>query len=479
MTSRPPTAMQALDRRIRPGCRDHPGFPASWRRGRRWWLASAAPYAVFTLVTGVTGPGQPGHRVSGVIRHFAVDVLTTVGAVAAAPWVLVIWLAQETAERAAGEEEPSDGGTDPAATAAAVTNVLTVWRLIERSGLALSLIVSTSIFTTGTLRLALIGSGAVEPDAFPPIFVLGYGAFIAPVLVAALLPLVLACGTRALALVEQVLPPPESGLLGEELIAARARMEGQLHLEPVSMRNPLALLSVLSPFATAVVTTLRHQVTADRRPRPTANAHAAHTPDPTRRVPHHPDLHSCTPGRAQPAAERHRTSHRAGDAAWHPLPPRTEAPASARLSLHRICRAGAPRRDVASLSARSQHLRFHIAAGDAADQRRVASFYRGAVRKRPRIWITPPRSRVHRPGRAFLGERPLSRSPPVSEAGGQYCSIRSQAQAPPSCSTVSHLSWWCRPGGSAYRATTAPARARSAAWTPPVTPSTSARPPKP
>lgn len=233
-------------------------LPASWRRGRKWWLASVASYAVFMLAAGgMLDRVSRGTSFQVPIRHFPVVIsaLTAAGAVAAAPWVLSVWLAHEKAKRAAEEETFPDGAADPAATAAAITSVLTVWRVIERSGLALSLIVSTSVFTTGALRLALIGSGVVEPDDFPPVFVLGYGAFIATVLVAILLPLVLTWRTWALALVEQALPPPNSGLLGEELIAARTRMEEQLHVDAL-VRNPIALLSVLSPLATAVVTTL-------------------------------------------------------------------------------------------------------------------------------------------------------------------------------------------------------------------------------
>ncbi|MEU2624295.1 hypothetical protein ABZ642_40345 [Streptomyces sp. NPDC007157] len=234
-------------------------FPASWRRGRRWWLASLASYAVLMLAAStMLGGVSRGNSFEVPIRHFPalISVLTAAGAAAAAPWVLSVWLAQESAKKAAGQETSPDGAADPAAIAAAVTDVLIVWRVIERSGLALSLIVSTSAFNTGALRLALIGSGAVKPDDFPPAFVLGYGAFVAAVLVAILLPLVLIWRTRAFALVEQALPAPDSGLLGEDLIAARTRMEAQLHVDAGFLRNPMTILSVLSPFATALVTTL-------------------------------------------------------------------------------------------------------------------------------------------------------------------------------------------------------------------------------
>ncbi|MFJ9818636.1 hypothetical protein ACIRU3_25940 [Streptomyces sp. NPDC101151] len=234
-------------------------FPASWRRGRRWWLASLASYAVLMLAAGtMLGGVSRGNSFEVPIRHFPalITVLTAVGAAAAAPWVISVWLAQESAKKAAEQVTAPDGAADPTAIATAVTDVLTMWRTIERSGLAPSLIVSTSAFNTGALRLALIGSGAVEPDDFPPVFVLGYGAFFAAVLVAILLPLVLTWRTWAFALVERALPAPDSGLLGEDLIAARTRMEAQLHIDGRFLRNPLAILSVLSPFATALVTTL-------------------------------------------------------------------------------------------------------------------------------------------------------------------------------------------------------------------------------
>ncbi|MCT9113449.1 hypothetical protein N4G69_49415 [Streptomyces mirabilis] len=232
-------------------------FPTSWQRGRRWWLASLATYAVLmlaatTLIRGVTR----GNSFEVPIRHFPalISVLTAAGAAAAAPWVLSVWLAQERAQKLAEQGTSQDGAAD--FPAIAVTDVVAVWRVIERSGLALSLIVSTSTFNTGALRLALIGSDAIEPDDFPPVFVLGYGAFFAAVLVAILLPLVLTWRTRAFALVEQELPAPDPGLLSEDLLAARARMEAQLHVDVRFLRNPMAILSVLSPFATALITTL-------------------------------------------------------------------------------------------------------------------------------------------------------------------------------------------------------------------------------
>jgi hypothetical protein len=233
-------------------------FPASWRRGRRWWLASLVSYAVLMLAAStMLGGVSRGNSFEVPIRHFPalIGVLTAAGAAAAAPWVFSVWMAQESAQKAA-EEGASRGAANSAATAAAVTDVLAVWGVIERSGLALSLIVSTSAFNTGALRLALIGSGAVEPDDFPPAVVLGYGAFFAAVLVAILLPLVLTWRTSARELVEEVLPVPDSGLLSEDLLAARGRMEAQLHIDARFLKNPTAILSVLSPFATALITTL-------------------------------------------------------------------------------------------------------------------------------------------------------------------------------------------------------------------------------
>lgn len=234
-------------------------LPASWRRGRRWWPASLASYALLMpAASTMLGGVSRGNSFEVPIRHFPalISMLTAAGAAAGAPWVLCVWLAQESVQKTAERGTTHDGAADPAATAAAVTDVQTVWRLIERSGLALSLIVSTSAFDTGVLRLALIGSGAVEPNDFPPVSVLGYGAFFAAVLVAILLPVVLAWRTRAFALVDRTWPAPDSGLLSEDLLAARARMETQLHVDAKFLRNPMTILSVLAHFVTALVTTL-------------------------------------------------------------------------------------------------------------------------------------------------------------------------------------------------------------------------------
>ncbi|GHH11699.1 hypothetical protein [Streptomyces lanatus] len=85
---------------------------------------------------------------------------------------------------------------------------------------------------------------------------LGHGAFFTAVLVAILLPLVLAWRAQALALVERTLPLPASGLVDEDGLAARSRMEAQLQVSARFLRNPIALLSVLSPLVTALVTAL-------------------------------------------------------------------------------------------------------------------------------------------------------------------------------------------------------------------------------
>jgi hypothetical protein len=234
-------------------------LPASWRRGRRWWLASLVSYAVLMLAASTMLRGvRQGHV---PIDDFPalISLLTAVGAGAGAPWVLSVWLAQEQVrERTdeAGQGTDPDAVADPPDLAAAMADLLAVWRVIERGGLALSLIVSTSAFNTGALRLAVIGAGVTEPDDFPPVYVLGHGAFFTAVLVAILLPLVLAWRARALALVERTLPLPASGLLDEDGLAARSRMEAQLQVSARFLRNPIALLSVLSPLVTALVTAL-------------------------------------------------------------------------------------------------------------------------------------------------------------------------------------------------------------------------------
>ncbi|MFE2431909.1 hypothetical protein ACFXJ5_34945 [Streptomyces sp. NPDC059373] len=234
-------------------------LPASWRRGQRWWLAPLASYTLLMLAASTTLGGiSRGDSFDVPIRHFPalIGVLTALGAGAAAPWVLSVWLAQERMRERTEQETSLDVPPNPPLIAAAVTDILAVWRVIESSGLALSLIVSTSVFNTGALRLALIGSGAVEPADFPPEFVLGYGAFFTAILAAVLLPFVLTWRAQAFALIKRALPAPDSGLLDEDLLAARARMETQLHVSARFLRNPMATLSVLSPFVTALITAL-------------------------------------------------------------------------------------------------------------------------------------------------------------------------------------------------------------------------------
>ncbi|MGP4083780.1 hypothetical protein [Streptomyces sp. KR55] len=236
----------------------------SWPCGRGWWTASIVSYAVLMAAATVTLRGITSGNSYEVPIHHApalMSVLTLVGTCAGAPWALAVWLAQERLRKAGVPQRPEDPESSASPEdledgAAAVRDVLAVWKVVESSGLALALIVSTSVFNTGALRVSLINSGAVEPSDFPPLLVLGYGAFFAAVLAAMLLPPLLTWRARAFSLIDRAVPAPASGLLDEAQLAERARMEAQLHVDAPLFRNPITALSVLSPLATALLTAL-------------------------------------------------------------------------------------------------------------------------------------------------------------------------------------------------------------------------------
>ncbi|GAA4729278.1 hypothetical protein [Phytohabitans rumicis] len=244
-------------------------FRRMWPRGRVWWTWHFGAYALLVAsVLAMLTLNNAGEKIVVPIDGFPTitRTLVLVAATAAAPWVLTVWLAHEQLRILRAEvdkvrppeliEELTVDKLDGAAISAAVTHSLAVWKVIERCTLSLALLVSTAVFLSGALRLALINSRALADDVFPASAVLSYGAFFAAVLALAVVPLVLAWRSHAFRLVEAALGEPRHGIPDQTWLDGRERLEARLRLDTNVLRSPITAVSVASPLVTAVLAAL-------------------------------------------------------------------------------------------------------------------------------------------------------------------------------------------------------------------------------
>jgi hypothetical protein len=253
------------------------GLAATWKRPRAWWIWNLAAYAVLGAAASVllrlivAGSNPASSTIHVPIQGFAglIGVLTLAGVIAAAPWVLMVWLAHEElhnlssaisnirpAEPAEPTKDVETSQMDGPAVTAALTSTLAIWTVIERCALALALIVSTAVFNTGALRLGLINTSVIKASGFPASSVLGYGVVYAVVVAILIIPLVLGWRSQAVNLVEHALGSPAAGVPSSAWMEARERLERRLRLDTPFFRRPITALSLLSPLATAFLTTL-------------------------------------------------------------------------------------------------------------------------------------------------------------------------------------------------------------------------------
>ncbi|ROO85485.1 hypothetical protein EDD29_3030 [Actinocorallia herbida] len=211
-----------------------------WRRSRRWWAGNLAAYAVLGVLTAVAiGLVVSGGSASVPIRHFSeiVDGLTALGWCAAGPWILMVWMGHErvrdlaVATAAVGAPAP---GREDDPVALIARGAVEIRERVERSALALAVLGSTSVLTTGALRCSLVDAEAVAAEDFSSWWILGYGALFSVVVAAVVFPLLFAWRAQALGLVDR---------------APGSRTVGALRI-----RRPLSVLSVLAPLATSVPT---------------------------------------------------------------------------------------------------------------------------------------------------------------------------------------------------------------------------------
>jgi hypothetical protein len=241
-------------------------LPRPWRRGRAWWGRNLVAYVLLALAAVFLLTQLQGTNVLPVPIHgwrSLIAALAVVGLAAAAPWVLLIWLAHEQALRlrrlteqiqpANVSDEWSTSHLDGQAIATAVTNALDVWKVFHACVLALAALLSMTALLNSALRLALIDAAIVRPEDFPPAAVLAYGLIAAVLLAVALLPLLLTYRSEATRLVEYATGAPVTGVPSQSWLDARTRLQVRLNVEANLLRQVSTAFSLLAPLVTAAL----------------------------------------------------------------------------------------------------------------------------------------------------------------------------------------------------------------------------------
>jgi hypothetical protein len=189
-------------------------------------------------------------------------VVLIVGAIAVMPWLATVWLVhsasrdvrlQIEATAAAAVETGTDGESP---LLPAFRRLLALWDAIVRCVLAFLVAVAATIVTTGALRGVFVEAFPVtadQPDRFPSVYVLLYGATFAFLLLILTVPMLANWRAKAAQLVEATMPVPAGLRFEEGWGDQRILLERLLHLDASLMRSPLTALSALVPLATSAL----------------------------------------------------------------------------------------------------------------------------------------------------------------------------------------------------------------------------------
>lgn len=231
-------------------------LPSMWKPGIRWLIGAIALYVVLaaaatTLLLVLTvemgrSVGSPGVLV--IVR-----ALTVLGWVAGAPWLLLVWI---THERVRALREQLRATPDHGFGILKGVNELdAIWQALERSSLALGLMLSTLVINTALMRNAAIEAGIPEGD-FSGWQVIGYGIFFMIILAAILVPVLVGWRDAGFELVRRAVPDDPTGIPDKESADARERLVVRIGVDRSYVRRPIAILGVLSPFLTSFATAL-------------------------------------------------------------------------------------------------------------------------------------------------------------------------------------------------------------------------------
>ncbi|HEX6359910.1 hypothetical protein [Actinophytocola sp.] len=203
---------------------------------RTAFVVSAIAYVIFAgLVLLLLTGRAPAGTLPWVMRP-----IYLVAEFCAAPAVLTLWLSRPRLQKIRLHGP------------GALNNLLTIRCDISRSLIGLSLIASTGLINTAVLRKAHIAHG-LEPELFPVALILAYGGVLSGIVALIYIPAFLTWRDKATALVNTAYPVPKDAQPTEEWTDGRTRLT-----ELISPENPITktvgtALSILAPFATAVL----------------------------------------------------------------------------------------------------------------------------------------------------------------------------------------------------------------------------------
>ncbi|HSV40296.1 MAG TPA: hypothetical protein VLI04_16160 [Nocardioidaceae bacterium] len=179
--------------------------------------------------------------------------VAAIGVACAFPWVALTWLVH----RSTGLVRPaSDDDVDQG-----ITRLLVVWDAIMACALAFAVFVVIALLPTGALRNLWISQDLADTDddakklaeSFPTTDVLLYGAFFALLVAVLVIPMLLSWRAAARRLVDRAYPINKANSADKTQVENRSQLESVLNLDVTLIRNPLAVLSILTPLVTATL----------------------------------------------------------------------------------------------------------------------------------------------------------------------------------------------------------------------------------
>lgn len=191
------------------------------------------------------------------------EVVVVLGLVSASPWVALTWSSHREvrccrrsldASRVGSRTTRSADSTDVDLAALAQT-----WDRIVSVALALATFVTVAVVPTGALRslwLSQTGSdrtAAQLSSSFSTTDVLLYGALWALFAAVVVLPLVAAWRSTVQAVIDARVPPSSATAGDPAALATRTALLTMHRLDAGILRNPLTLLTVATPLATAAL----------------------------------------------------------------------------------------------------------------------------------------------------------------------------------------------------------------------------------
>jgi hypothetical protein len=229
-------------------------LPASRKRVRTYSVVAAL--AIATTI-GVSAFGTEPWRLQMPVSHIAwrTRAVLYIGLSSAVPWFVLTWLCHD---RCRPQEQRPWNSADKLT----FDQLERLWDVLVYCLRAFAIGVTSAMLTAGALRFAFLeaqpqcdpGYKGQTPCAedFPAVDVLLFGAAFAIAGVAVALPLIVSWRGQAASWVEQQAgPPPEPPT--EDWLADRDRLAAMLHLNTPILREPLALLSILTPLVTSLL----------------------------------------------------------------------------------------------------------------------------------------------------------------------------------------------------------------------------------